>query len=117
MAGGIWLGSAMHADTQYPRKTNTANVSAVKSRLTELEDEIQRMKLMNQALWELLQERARFTDADLEAKVEEIDLRDGVADGKMTQRAMRCPQCNRVSSTRHWRCIYCGLEFERPVMG
>ncbi len=83
----------------------------------QLVHEMQRLRLYNQALWELLRERARLTDEDLLKKVEEIDLRDGVADGKITEGPMRCPKCGRVSNSRHYRCLYCGLEFEKPVMG
>ena len=27
------------------------------------------------------------------------------------------PRCGRVSSSKHWKCLYCGQEFQKPVMG
>jgi ribosomal protein S27AE len=86
-------------------------------RVRELEHQIARLQLMNQALWELLRERVQLTDADLERKAQEIDLRDGVQDGKISNTALKCPSCGRVSSSKHWKCLYCGLEFQKPVMG
>lgn len=88
-----------------------------RQRVRELEHQVARLQLMNQALWELIRERAKLTDADLEQKAQEIDLRDGVADGKITNTALKCPSCGRVSSSKHWKCLYCGLEFQKPVMG
>ena len=88
-----------------------------RQQIRELEHQVARLQLMNQALWELLRERAKLTDADLERKAQEVDLRDGVQDGKITNTALKCPTCGRVSSSKHWKCLYCGLEFQKPVMG
>jgi len=86
-------------------------------KLRELEHDIQRLQLLNQALWELIRERTNLTDADFEQKAHEIDMRDGVADGRMTETALTCPSCGRVSSSKHWKCLYCGQEYQKPVMG
>jgi ribosomal protein S27AE len=88
-----------------------------RQQIRELEHQVARLQLMNQALWELIRERTQLTDADLERKAQEVDLRDGVADGKITNTALKCPTCGRVSSSKHWKCLYCGLEFQKPVMG
>lgn len=109
---GLWMQSYQPPPQPSPRKVKDYGED-----IRELEHQIQRLKLLNQALWELLRERAKMTDDDLVQKAEEIDLRDGVADGRMTETALKCPQCNRISSSKHWRCLYCGLEFEKPVMG
>lgn len=85
-------------------------------RLRELSQELERMRLLNQALWELLRERAGLTDEDFEAKIREIDLRDGVEDGRMTDTAVQCPRCHRISNSKHGKCLYCGTRFKQPVM-
>ena len=61
-------------------------------------------------VWELLQERTNLTEDDLMAKVRDIDLRDGVADGKLqTDKSLaKCSNCGRTMSDRHGRCLYCG---------
>ncbi|MCL4692765.1 MAG: hypothetical protein KJ060_09680 [Candidatus Hydrogenedentes bacterium] len=103
--------------TPGPNFTGSPASDDSRQRVRELEHQVARLQLMNQALWELVRERAKLTDADLEQKAQEIDLRDGVADGKITNTALKCPSCGRVSSSKHWKCLYCGLEFQKPVMG
>lgn len=88
---------------------------ALRSKVKQLEAEVERLVLSQNALWEIARDRLNITEDVLIAKMKEIDLRDGVADGKVTQVPLGCPSCGRVSSSRHWKCLYCGLEFERDV--
>ena len=66
-----------------------------------------------QAMWELLRDRTDLTDEDIEEKLQEIDLRDGSADGKMTSTVGECPACHRTVNSRHDRCLYCGVEISK----
>ncbi len=75
-----------------------------------LEERIDKLLLVNMAVWELLKERTSLTEEDLQAKVHEIDMRDGVADGKVTQKIMKCPKCDRTMSPKHRKCLYCGAK-------
>ena len=117
--GGLWM-AGVSAGQGMPRSeasTGRQQTHALELRIRELEHHIGRLSLMNQALWELLRERAGMTDADLEHKAHEVDLRDGVEDGAMTQTPLKCPTCGRVSNSKHWKCLYCGQMFQKPVMG
>ena len=98
----------MRQTAQTKRDQYTTN-SAVK----EMEQKLARLSLLNQALWELVRDRLELTDADLEMMARQVDLRDGVEDGRITEHAVRCPQCQRVCNSRHARCIYCGQEFSK----
>jgi hypothetical protein len=92
-------------------------VNSVHTKVQALEDQVERLALLNQALWELLRGKLGFTDADLERIAQEVDLRDGVADGKITARAVKCPACQRVNNSRRGQCMYCGQRFESPLFG
>ncbi len=92
------------------------NVAELRTEVQDLREHIGRMALMNQALWELLRDKLGLSDDDLVKFAQQIDLRDGVADGKMTDAAVRCPQCGRVSNSRHGKCLYCGQQFAKPAM-
>lgn len=87
------------------------------TQIRALEFEVERLRLMNQAMWELLRERFGLQDHDLEQKAQEIDMRDGIPDQQMSKVPLKCPNCGRISASKHWKCLYCGLEFEKPVMG
>ncbi len=73
-----------------------------------LEDRLDRLALICMAMWSLVQSETNLTEDDLLARVKEIDLMDGTADGKITRQVAKCSQCDRPMSTRHTRCIYCG---------
>ncbi len=92
-------------------------VNATRSEIQDLRDQVERLCLLNQAMWELVSERLHLTEDHLEKKAQEVDLRDGKADGKMTTHPLRCPQCHRVSNSRHKKCLYCGMLFEGSAFG
>ena len=73
-----------------------------------------RQALVCQALWELVSERLGLTDEDLAKRVEEIDLRDGQADGKIGTRQLTCPQCGRPANSSRRTCVYCGAALDVP---
>lgn len=75
-------------------------------------DDLQRMMLVVHAMWDLLREKAGLTDEDLLQKINELDLRDGVQDGKHAQPARPCAACGRPMSNRFARCLYCGAHDE-----
>lgn len=78
-------------------------------RVEELEDRIERMALVNTALFEIMCAKLGVTSEEIRAKVQEVDLRDGVADGKLgTTPVAPCRKCHRPISRKHARCLYCG---------
>ena len=87
--------------------------SRVDDELSRVCDRIDSLALICQAMWELIREKTSLTDLEIERKIEEIDLRDGKADGKMSKHARKCVQCGRLNARRHTRCLYCGVEFEK----
>ena len=76
--------------------------------LDELRAAVDQLSLMNQALWELVRERTELTDADLKAKVDEVDRRDGRLDGRAGPGAVACPKCGKPNVATRGRCLYCG---------
>lgn len=83
---------------------NRANDKAM-----ETDRRVERLQLVMQAMWELLREREGITDAELEQRILEVDLRDGVRDGRMATQVMICEQCHRKTGVKaHSRCFYCG---------
>ncbi len=88
---------------------------SLRTRVMELELKVGRLELSNRVVWEMLRDGLKLTEQQMDERMKTIDLRDGVEDGKVSQVPMRCPSCKRVSSSKHWKCLYCGLEFEKYV--
>jgi len=89
---------------------NTESKTRDLSREVEsLRQSIEKLALVNAAMWSLLQEKSGLKDEQLLNRMQEIDLADGVADGRISQaKAMQCVKCQRPMSRTHERCMYCG---------
>ena len=85
-------------------------ISYAEHDIRELQGRLNSLTLGCQAMWELLCENTQLTDADIVKRMQEVDLRDGTADGKITRSVQQCPSCNRPSNPRRSRCMYCGGE-------
>ena len=82
----------------------------VRYEIARLEDKLESLALTCQALWEIARDHSGLSDEQLLAKVSEIDLRDGVADGKMGSGTGKCSKCGRTLSKKRMSCMYCGQE-------
>ena len=96
------------SDAKSDATTARQDATTAGDRVRELEARLDRLTLATQALWELARGRFDVSDAELLAKIEEIDLRDGQKDQRISPRAQACPKCQRRINTRHAACIYCG---------
>jgi hypothetical protein len=76
--------------------------------LADLTQRFDRLALVTQALSELLFERAHVSEADLAAKIDEIDMRDGTRDGRVSAASQSCPKCHRQVAGHRTTCLYCG---------
>ena len=81
---------------------------SVEGRLDRLTQTVEKLTLINLAMWSLIQDKTDLTEDDLIARVKEIDAEDGTVDGKVTKGMVPCPQCKRPFSQQHARCLYCG---------
>jgi len=75
--------------------------------LVRLEEKLDRLALITRAMFELMQSSG-ISETQLSAKVTEIDLRDGQADGRMSPKPRRCPKCDAMISPKFGRCLFCG---------
>lgn len=76
-------------------------------RIDEVDERIDRLLLLTEALWQLCSERLGLTDAELDTRVRTI------VDRKTTQRAagpIRCSSCQAAVPRDMDRCQFCGAE-------
>lgn len=100
-------------DRHIDRSSVTADQAQAKTydldrRVKDLEAEVDALTLILMAMWELLGKSEGFFLKDLEAKMQEIDLRDGKLDGGASLRPSSCKSCGRSVAGRRRTCIYCG---------
>ena len=76
-------------------------------------ERLDRLALVTEALWTLLQERLGIDEKDLLDRVQALDLSDGHLDGRVKRPATPCPSCRRIVAARNQRCLYCGTELPR----
>ena len=87
-----------------------------KDELQGLANQVERLMMIAEALWILLKQQHGHTDETLVALLEEIDLRDGKLDGRVSATPPRyCTQCGRVLPKTKPFCIYCGARAESPL--
>jgi hypothetical protein len=79
-----------------------------RNEVVRLEEKLDKLALITRAMFELLGEATGNPEERLAAKVVEIDLRDGQADGRMSPKPKRCPKCDAMMSPRFGRCLFCG---------
>ncbi len=84
------------------------NVDSLERRVQRLEQQVERLTLGSMALAELLRDRLDVPQAEIDAKVEEIDLRDGKLDGRLSRPLSVCPACQRTNTPQRSACLYCG---------
>ena len=86
-----------------------------------LESKIDGLALICQSLVEILRDSGGVSEASIEAKMKEIDERDGRSDGRIAGKPTECPSCHRPAHTRQSVCMYCstliqgGMLVERPL--
>lgn len=78
-----------------------------------LTQQVDRLTLASQALWELLRDHGDLTEDKLASKMLEVDLRDGVQDGRIGPGKTHCPSCKRLTGTHRDICLYCGADVDR----
>jgi hypothetical protein len=72
-----------------------------------LEQQVGRLALAAVAMGEILREHLGISDEVIEAKMNEIDLRDAKLDGTFRLSPKTCNECGRVSGPMSATCLYC----------
>ena len=93
-----------------------ARVAARETMQREIEDlrkDVDRLLLINEAMWRIMRERLQCTDAELVRLIQDIDLEDGHLNGRKGPSPSRnCPHCERPLGKHRATCLYCGKPVE-----
>jgi hypothetical protein len=84
--------------------------SGHRRRADGLEDDLSTLVLALDAMWSLVSERLGITPEELGARMEQMDLADGVRDGRYQAPPRRCPACDAAVGPDLRRCQFCGAD-------
>ena len=85
------------------------------NRIEDTNERVDKLLMIVRAVWALLEEQG-YTAEQLKAKLEEIDLEDGVLDGQVRLPLAECPSCQSKVAPGLRACQLCGTEV-RPDTG
>lgn len=84
-----------------------------------LMDRVDRLELLCKSLTELIISKGVATREELSVVTQQLDLADGVEDGKISARvrksAPRCSSCGRFINPRRSSCVYCHAVVEQDA--
>jgi len=85
-------------------------IQDTESRLRELEQRHEQLKLATLAMWSLLRDHSGLVESDLKKYIEKIDLLDGKLDGKIDHKKEKVNwnHCKRVYLSTSPLCPWCG---------
>jgi hypothetical protein len=122
MYGGLFsAGHATHnvaASRAATEASHRASHDANKARseTEELKDDVEKLLMITEALWTILKEQLGYDEDELIRRIEEIDMRDGILDGKVKAGINPdCPECGRKLIGKRAKCLYCGVEVKRDL--
>ena len=85
-----------------------------KDQLKVLQHEVGELALVCKTLMRIILEKGLCTGKELGELMHEIDLEDGVADGRVTPKGPQnsdiCPECDHTIKGGKKRCLYCGYQ-------
>jgi hypothetical protein len=81
-----------------------------------LEQQVGRLALASLAMAEILRDQLGISGEMIEAKIHEIDLRDGKLDGAFHPSPKTCNECGRVSGPMSVTCLYCCATLPREFL-
>lgn len=81
--------------------------SGVQEDVFEINDRIDRLSLVVEAMWALMREKG-LTDQDLRAMIEKLDAEDSDVDGRRRHQARKCASCQSMVEAGRSTCAICG---------
>lgn len=111
-----WL--AIDRAPQPPDLSQIGSPEALTAYLVGVEERMQRLALIVEAMRQSLAAGGLLSEAQLLQKVTELDLSDGVADGRNVAPVLQvCGKCGCSQTGQHRFCVRCGSDALLPAEG
>lgn len=93
----------------FARSAGAGDAGSTAGEFHDINDRVDRLLLVVDAMWSILKESG-WTDEQLAQRIQELDLEDGVEDGRRTPQARRCPKCDAMVEAGRPACAFCGAD-------
>ena len=95
-------------DAKFLAREAQLDAMQLQSKVSVLEQQCERLTLAAMAMAEILRDRLGVPEPEIEAKLTEIDLRDGRLDGQFRPMPEHCQKCRQKNAASRRHCLYCG---------
>jgi hypothetical protein len=118
LTGYVMGGRAAARAASLAREAGAAAGVAVTHDIEDLEMRLERLLLVVESMWSLLRESG-YNDDQLIARIKQLDIEDGTADGRRAAKPRQCPSCRSMVEPGRDSCPYCGktLPPSEPLAG
>lgn len=97
------IGTSRHLTNEVIRQSGKTH-----HELHAVDDRLDRLSLLCEAMWELLKHTTELSDEDLAARLIEVDERDGERNLRRQRLPQLCDACGSRSPAKNVRCQVCG---------
>jgi len=95
------------------QEARTAAREVMQREIEELRKDVDRLLMINEAMWRIMRDRLQCTDTELVRLIHDIDLEDGHLNGRKGPSPQRhCPNCQRALGKHRPTCLFCGTPVE-----
>ncbi|HEX2154840.1 MAG TPA: hypothetical protein VHL52_12790 [Acidimicrobiia bacterium] len=91
------------------RSAGTADAMTSQMRMIDVDERIDRLVLLVEAMWSLLREQG-FSDEEFATRLAELDQSDGTFDGRRTPPPATCRSCGSKVAAGLAACQFCGTQ-------
>ncbi|MFP3914637.1 MAG: hypothetical protein ACLFWM_07155 [Actinomycetota bacterium] len=91
----------------FARSAGTADAMTSRMRMLDVDERIDRLVLLVEAMWSLLREQG-FSDEELAERLMELDQADGSLDGRRVAPPSTCASCGSKVAAGLAACQFCG---------
>lgn len=109
LSGYILRGALEARKNMHSRAADAMVSNKAARRSDDFADRLDRTSLVIEAMWSLLED-AGYSRMDLTDRIQEIDAKDGVVDGRSTPQRNACPDCGAAVAASTAICQFCGAD-------
>jgi hypothetical protein len=105
----------LHTDESPVEKSplKSRSITGMEERLLEVEDRVNKLLLVNAALYDIIKDKLNLTDDDIAYKINELNDKNFLREQKTDQYVRKCRKCGKNLIQRRTICVYCGTENDK----